>query len=343
MRESVKARTQQKIMATIFAGVVAAGFFAPKAKEESYESVYKKQPAAEVTVNIEKPQTLKEKQIGAEEKAELERLDKLIAELDGKVDEWGNLMRLVAELQKNKETFVDLANQKPKEFAREPLRVSNFEKEGIDSEMLANLAKETYPSSWQYHVYVVEFKNKYEEVGVGYGPRLEASTACAKTMKSENTINFFKGCENQSVQDILQHEFAHMVDWNGNRIMSIKDRLEFLRKVLQRIEEPNRFISESVELIDHRDGQLKNFKKSSEYWAYVMEEYLKNPDSQKLAREDLDLIKWFLAKTDPDFDAKDALKKRLAYTTPTIDENGRVSQPKLLAKAEYGTINKSEY
>ena len=91
----------------------------------------------------------------------------------------------------------------------------------------------------------------------------------------------YGGNDNEEVLlAVLGHEIAHHNDWASNNRMSLQERLQFMREVLEHFRSPKRFHSVYVELDTPEDLKNKGWSENAikyrilkEYWAVLNERY----------------------------------------------------------------------
>ena len=340
-RERVKKNTEKKILSIVLAGLIGLGGGFGLAKgtglEEIGRSLARKTGISMAERETAKPpENIKEAELDIQEQIEFLEVKEVIKTLEEKVDKHGYLMRLIAQLQElPAKKFISTMRMTPETKDESPeISVSNLEKAGIKSEVLAEMVKAVYPSSWLRHIEKIEFVENTSAIDTrAYGKNFQGPLACGRVFRPlsrKSAIEFYNGCESRSIPYYLNHELAHTIDWDKNQVLSVKDRMLFLKKVLERIGADDRFLSGYVEKIDVPDEKLKNNTHATEYWAEIMEEYLNRPpyyfnggrDPGRLALKDVELIEDFLKKTDPQFDAKRANHRRFDFTATHIDQYG---------------------
>jgi len=335
-KERTKRSTQKKVLAVIFAGFMAAagtGFVVHRA----HEGVRKTAQAAGEFITESAVGVINKVEhafLTEEERGMLKEIDSLLVELKERIDHLSDMVEKVSALRSYPpKRFIEFVRAVPQRSAlerREPPEVSGFEKNKIRNEVLLRMLKDGYPASWYKHIKSVRFEAKNETSPGAYG-RGENSVVCANADYSKPTvITFFLGCSREEKAQVLGHEMGHAVSWEGSDTLSLHDRLLFLNKILTRIDAPDRFISRDAEDIDQKNQQLRNYLRATEYWAEIVNEYLNRPpyyydggrDPGRLPEKNLELVRWFLKKTDPGFDAKKAKKVRADFVS------GRFSQGK---------------
>ena len=174
----------------------------------------------------------------------------------------------------------------------------------------------------------IGFTDRKFEFDESYGAELHeesegAATAAGGTRAERAVITFWKGMKDSRSDGIwnatLLHEVAHANDWDNDHQMTAFERAELKAKVAIRVQADDRFRSDYVEAISNPD-KLKELEiKAKEYWAEIVEEYLKGGT---LPAPDEALVKGFIASQDPEFDRDAALKaRRQAVGDMMIEEN----------------------
>ncbi len=192
------------------------------------------------------------------------------------------------------------------EFSREP---GGIEPRGFEHSILVSneYVKEAYdilPRSLQLHVHDVEYKDEAGVVPESYG-LVDKAVVIAHNNRVSGTITFFKDCNHKTPDELLAgtliHEAAHGADWLTNKFLTTEERIQFLQAVVNRVKSADRFRSGYVESINNENKQTELFKKVAEYWAEIVEEYHKY-EHGTLAQMDIDLVTYWLKKTDPSSD-----------------------------------------
>lgn len=102
----------------------------------------------------------------------------------------------------------------------------------------------------------------------------------------------------------LSHEGFHSGDSRTNNFLSMKDRIERTRAVIDHINNENSYKSAEM----GSNYGLHTF--TTERPAFAIEEYLDNPNSPSLSKDDKELCEKFIKQIDPDFNAQLAAEKR---------------------------------
>lgn len=99
----------------------------------------------------------------------------------------------------------------------------------------------------------------------------------------------------ESIFRTLHHEIAHSNDWQSSQVLSSQERINLLYEITQRYNQPDRFKSEYVEIIQHDDKFFEAYKKTSEYWAEIVANYFMDPENFRNNNpKDAELVeKWF--------------------------------------------------
>lgn len=107
----------------------------------------------------------------------------------------------------------------------------------------------------------------------------------------------------EMVTEILPHEIAHSNDWDRDDKMSLEERMKLLLSVGERLQAPDRYMSQYVESINASgklDKQAENYQKATEYWAEICAQYFSHP--ARLSIRDFQLVDSRVRKTDQNFD-----------------------------------------
>jgi hypothetical protein len=135
-------------------------------------------------------------------------------------------------------------------------------------------------------------------------------------------IVFRKPCESSDLgtvfNDVYLHEIAHCGDWINSKFLSLKERLELLKKVIMRVKSDNRYKSGYVEAIRNRLNKKDELSlKSREYFAEIVMAHLMG---QPLPKEDTEIVNWMISKSYSNFDATKALERRNVIISQAIKE-----------------------
>ncbi|OGZ94609.1 MAG: hypothetical protein A3H69_05270 [Candidatus Sungbacteria bacterium RIFCSPLOWO2_02_FULL_47_9] len=241
--------------------------------------------------------------------------------------------------------FVQWVKKRPEAMQKEQgPTLQGFELANIKSEEFEAYLKAAYPKSWLQHISSITYTNRAEKMGPDYGPNLQDWQVCGEMDRERGSIEFFADCKDPNkLLKSLSHELGHSVDWNKNKVMSLEERLQFQQKVLERVVAPDRFVSEYVESIRGTESPKEDMRlRAGEYWAVIVKEYFAHPpnywnggkDPGRLSPKDLELIKWFFAKTDPDFDVLSHKKAHSDYVATKLS-GGTITPPKLFIQTNH--------
>lgn len=185
----------------------------------------------------------------------------------------------------------------------------------LKQESLKKIIYETYPKNWFFgEVSSLKLSNNPDTDSSTnmYGSNLEA---VAHMTRAGQEMEFFKYNENfennpRLTISVLGHEAGHANDWESNKVLTPKERLNLLINVANRLDDENRFISNYVEnKIVTKDPKSRLYVKATEYWAEICGEYFTNGNAN-LAPEDVALIEGIIKKKDADFDTYKSINKR---------------------------------
>ncbi|MDE2018823.1 MAG: hypothetical protein KGJ13_00565 [Patescibacteria group bacterium] len=156
--------------------------------------------------------------------------------------------------------------------------VSGFEKMegGLSNKEVDGIIR-ALPAALNADIPMVEYRNEHKTLDSKYGKNLqEKSEIAAQYDRIRNKITVLAGMENESastvVKDII-HEVAHSKDWESNRLLTKKERIDLLRDVVGRVKSADRYQSSYVESIENGDRREELYLKASEYFAEINAEY----------------------------------------------------------------------
>jgi hypothetical protein len=139
-----------------------------------------------------------------------------------------------------------------------------------------------------------------------------AATAGGGTSAERTVITFWRGAKDNRSDwiwgDAMIHEIGHANDWETDLQLDDAEKAELKKRVIERVQAPDRFKSSYVEGISNPDKTAELESKAKEYWAEIVAAYLNGkldpfgPDGELVAE--------YIAKNDPDFDRTAALEAR---------------------------------
>ena len=137
------------------------------------------------------------------------------------------------------------------------------------------------------------------------------STRAAATAHSGH-IQFRKACEDCQAGWTLGycylHEMGHCGDWVYSKFLSLTEKFELYKKVIERVKSENRYKFEYVEKIKNRvDRKNELYLKTREYFAEIVSAYL---GGQPIPKEDTEIVESLIRKKQPHFNQEEALKMR---------------------------------
>ncbi len=158
----------------------------------------------------------------------------------------------------------------------------------------------------------IEFnKDAESKMGEQYGKEMnDKGKAVASTKggwkKTGADIDFLatsKGYSSAYNVRTLIHEIGHANAFDTLRNLTNSERIALEKKLIIRLEDPNRFQSAYVEDIPN-----ERKVKEDEYWAEIFEAYINK--KQNLPTEDAVLVAEVIAAKDPNFDRDEQLRRR---------------------------------
>ncbi|MFA5854458.1 MAG: hypothetical protein WC866_05260 [Patescibacteria group bacterium] len=180
----------------------------------------------------------------------------------------------------------------------------------------------------------IGFRDKKYKLDKSYGEELHRNAEGAATAEgghgtSGTRIVFWRGMKGHPSMKIwngtLLHEVAHANDWRTDSDLSSEDRTALKAAVMARVAAEDRFKSPYVEAISNNDDDAQELEtKAVEYWAEIVEEYLKGG---VLPEADEELVQKHIAKQDPDFDREAELQARLGVLVEMQDEEDNKRMP----------------
>lgn len=193
-------------------------------------------------------------------------------------------------------------------------RVYGFDKFVLSNETISGILEQTLPKGFNRNLNSIGYVNSHTSMPNNYTSGLyDGSEEAAHANGYNRTIEVVKGAELSSkewiVNKMLPHEMFHLQDWDSNLLLTQSERLELYKNIIDRVKSDDRFKSEYVEGINNDDKKTELSVKAAEYFAEIGAAYL-STDYSLLPQADKDLIRDFIAKVDPSFDRKKALKHR---------------------------------
>ena len=241
------------------------------------------------------------------------------------------------------------AKRKQQEEMKGPFRVEGFEeKYGIPDNDLQRMFRETLPQSWTGAGAVASFGISQEPLTFNeeYGLHGAVDGVC-RNGKGSEPATLLVGPEyhmSAGTPNVVIHEITHANDWERANVMTPEDRTTLLYLVHRRVASADHLRFSYVESINNEDRRIEHLKKCTEYWPMLMEEALSIPaddaagwergframafatmshpqaevSPESFGQQDLELVKWYLKKTDPDFKPWEAAQKRLELIRETM-------------------------
>jgi hypothetical protein len=193
-------------------------------------------------------------------------------------------------------------------------RVEGFEEFSISNEIVRGIIEETLPKGFLRNVRAIRYRDTRRKMPLDYGENLgtsaiEAGHAIDRTRAIEITEGAKKSSKRWIAHNLIPHEVFHLEDANSNSLLTIDERIDLHRILIDRVKSPDRFKSAYVEAIKNTDKKLELKLKVGEYFAEIGATYL-SPEYFLLPEEDKELIRSFIAKIDPTFDRVKALNIR---------------------------------
>ncbi len=191
------------------------------------------------------------------------------------------------------------------EKSESPLVFEGFEKrKDVNIDELRAYLEEKYMKSWLLGsvdkiIYVDEEENRktYGVAGAAAGRGLDGSIQ----KSTKQFIYIYKS--SNDIKELLAHELAHHNDWYGSHNLTLAERLEFLRNVIENHKREDTPRYDYVERVTVEEGKANDLPESeikvaqiTEYWAMLCENYftnsaefyLKSPESHSL------VSRWYL-------------------------------------------------
>lgn len=186
-------------------------------------------------------------------------------------------------------------------------RVEGFEAAGISNETFRQKMEAKFNKTWLYRN-VSAFRYKDEErrqKHFGIAATAEGRGLEGILVKHERqVVQVYKheGMENnENMLKVIAHEIGHHNDWESSSVLSIHERLQFLKEIAEQFQKPNRFHSIYIDADipnEYRgkgiDPGVIKYRQVTEYWATLMENYATNPEMLKEHPDDYALAdKWY--------------------------------------------------
>lgn len=185
--------------------------------------------------------------------------------------------------------------------------IENFEKIEMPPKLLKKIWTETYPKNWvDTEVDSIIFED--------YDTKGRAAATATRKLEGPTTIVFYKDAGKMlgQLNEIFSHESGHANDWKSDNTLSIEERKKLLIEITKRyFTGKNIYHSDYVESIKNEDTHSENYRKVTEYWAEICEEYFDNPQWLKENHpEDYKIVDQYVKKQDRKFNPTDAKLKR---------------------------------
>jgi hypothetical protein len=128
-------------------------------------------------------------------------------------------------------------------------------------------------------IYVDEEENRktYGVAGAAAGRGLDGSIQ----KSTKQFIYIYKS--SNDIKELLAHELAHHNDWYGSHNLTLAERLEFLRNVIENHKREDAPRYDYVERVTVEEGKANDLPESkikvaqiTEYWAMLCENYFTN-------------------------------------------------------------------
>lgn len=185
-----------------------------------------------------------------------------------------------------------------------PLKFEGFEKKPeVNLDELKSFLEQKYGKAWltgtvDKIVYVDEVENAgtFRVAGTASGRSLSGSIQ--KT--TDQFINIYKSSDD--VKTIIAHELAHHNDWLSSHNLTIPERLEFLRNVIENHKREDAPRYDYVERVTVEEGKHDGLSENdikvaqiTEYWAMITEDFFTNPNNlARVSPESYALVKkWY--------------------------------------------------
>lgn len=204
------------------------------------------------------------------------------------------------------------------------VRVKGFESFSLSNEVVESIIEETLPAGLARSIGEVSYVDIHKSMPLRYGMKLaEHSEEAGSASTFRRKIEIVKGAKKSSISwfahELLTHEAFHLGDMESNLFLTVNERIEIYKKILDRVKSGDRFKSNYVESISNPDKRKEMREKVKEYFAEIGSTYL-SPDYALLPEADRRIVEEFIAKIDPDFDRIEALNKRRKLIGESIPE-----------------------
>ncbi len=211
-------------------------------------------------------------------------------------------------------------------------KVEGFSELGMSDEQIRAIITETIPKGFLRNIRAITYVDKRVEMPAIYGAKLsKSSEQTGNASSSKKTIEIVKGAKKETkswiAHNLIPHEIFHLQDPDSNSLLTVDERIDLYKKVMDRVKSPDRYKSGYVEAISNIDKRVQMERKVGEYFAEIGSVYL-SPDYYLLPNADKELIRDLIAKIDPNFNRAKALKDRMTLigekvpdgTLPTFEE-----------------------
>ena len=210
-----------------------------------------------------------------------------------------------------------VANEQEREEVRDlprNLRINGFEKFDISNETIKAIIDQTLPKGFRRNISSVTYRDYAAPLSERYGMNLrQSSQEAARADSRDKSIQVIQGAKGTGkswiANELLIHEIFHLQDWQSNSLLTADERIELLKKVVDRVISSDRYKSSYVEGIKNANKHSELTAKSGEYFAEIGAAYMSSK-YKMLPKPDRELIDGFIKKIDPSFDRAEALKKR---------------------------------
>jgi len=211
--------------------------------------------------------------------------------------------------------------------------INGFERIGISDEVLGKIWSDgngAYPKKWiSGEISRIYFLDREEKLSGKYGEKLAKHQADAATSNTGEVI-FYKNkilSNNIPKESLLEnidgsfgHEMGHQNDWETDKDLSLLERAELLKAIIDRMNSDRPFRSIMEEFygsqsyhgsIINEDKKAERYLKAKEYWAQVCEDYFAVPTwLEDNYTEDYRIVDSYIKKVDNSFDPVRAENQR---------------------------------
>jgi len=182
--------------------------------------------------------------------------------------------------------------------------VSKSGRDTIPGDSLKQIILKGYPKNW-VEGEITKISQTFTES--------DAWAICSTDQSGFSEITFYAYSYSQNpyknVEYTLSHEIAHANDWDNDNSLTFEERIDFLLKIIDRVQSKDRFMSSYVESITNPDPQHELKRKAKEYWGDICGVYFSG-STQRLNTKDIAIIEWVISLNDPNFDLLKACKVR---------------------------------